>query len=89
MYDAVCEVCVCVCVQEREQAMELWQTASQELDRLQQLYQKTLSDGQHQGVERQHLKVGPVLLQMAPLLSFSAGFRTNLYKPIQTQEAPS
>ncbi|XP_062334265.1 sodium channel and clathrin linker 1 [Osmerus eperlanus] len=43
-------------VQEREQAMELWQTASQELDRLQQLYQKTLSDGQHQVVERQHLK---------------------------------
>ncbi|XP_041711615.2 sodium channel and clathrin linker 1 [Coregonus clupeaformis] len=43
-------------VQERDQAMELWQASAQELDRLQQLYQRTTSDGQLHVAERQHLK---------------------------------
>uniref|UniRef100_A0A671YPW1 Sodium channel and clathrin linker 1 n=1 Tax=Sparus aurata TaxID=8175 RepID=A0A671YPW1_SPAAU len=43
--------------QERAQAMELWQTAAQELDRLQQAYQKTISDGQIHNAQRQQLKV--------------------------------
>ncbi|XP_059904219.1 sodium channel and clathrin linker 1 [Gadus macrocephalus] len=42
--------------QEREQAMELWQTAVQELDRLQQLYQRSVSEGQVHGAQRQQLK---------------------------------
>ncbi|KAM7393702.1 hypothetical protein PAMP_020555 [Pampus punctatissimus] len=42
--------------QERVQAMELWQTAAQELDRLQQVYQKTISDGQIRDAQRQQLK---------------------------------
>ncbi|XP_073329820.1 sodium channel and clathrin linker 1 [Pagrus major] len=42
--------------QERAQAMELWQTAAQELDRLQQAYQKTISDGQIHNAQRQQLK---------------------------------
>ncbi|XP_017272521.1 sodium channel and clathrin linker 1 [Kryptolebias marmoratus] len=42
--------------QERAQAMELWQTASQELDRLQQVYQKTISDRQLHDAQRQQLK---------------------------------
>uniref|UniRef100_A0A3P8THK9 Sodium channel and clathrin linker 1 n=1 Tax=Amphiprion percula TaxID=161767 RepID=A0A3P8THK9_AMPPE len=42
--------------QERVQAMELWQTAAQELDRLQQVYQKTMSDGQIHDTQRQQLK---------------------------------
>ncbi|KAM8772635.1 sodium channel and clathrin linker 1 isoform 1-T1 [Acanthopagrus schlegelii] len=42
--------------QERVQAMELWQTAAQELDRLQQAYQKTISDGQIHNAQRQQLK---------------------------------
>ena len=37
--------------------MELWQTAAQELDRLQQAYQKTISDGQIHNAQRQQLKV--------------------------------
>ena len=37
--------------------MELWQTAVQELDRLQQLYQRSVSEGQVQGAQRQQLKV--------------------------------
>ena len=37
--------------------MELWQTAAQELDRLQQVYQKTISDGQIHDAQRQQLKV--------------------------------
>ncbi|KAA8595376.1 hypothetical protein FQN60_012511 [Etheostoma spectabile] len=41
---------------ERVQAMELWQTAAQELDRLQQTYQKTVSDGQIHDAQRQQLK---------------------------------
>uniref|UniRef100_A0A3Q0RBX7 Sodium channel and clathrin linker 1 n=1 Tax=Amphilophus citrinellus TaxID=61819 RepID=A0A3Q0RBX7_AMPCI len=41
---------------ERVQATELWQTATQELDRLQQLYQKTISDGQIHDTQRQQLK---------------------------------
>ncbi|XP_006629764.2 sodium channel and clathrin linker 1 isoform X1 [Lepisosteus oculatus] len=43
-------------LQEKEQAMELWQSAAQELDRLQQLYQKTMTEAQIHVVERQHLK---------------------------------
>lgn len=39
------------------QAMELWQTAAQELDRLQQVYQKTISDRQIHDAQRQQLKV--------------------------------
>ncbi|CAJ1052999.1 sodium channel and clathrin linker 1 isoform X3 [Xyrichtys novacula] len=42
--------------QERQQAIELWQTASQQLDSLQQVYQKTVSDGQSHGTQRQQLK---------------------------------
>uniref|UniRef100_A0A669CJ16 Sodium channel and clathrin linker 1 n=1 Tax=Oreochromis niloticus TaxID=8128 RepID=A0A669CJ16_ORENI len=41
--------------QERMQAMELWQTTAQELDRLQQVYQKTISEGQIHDSQRQHL----------------------------------
>lgn len=37
--------------------MELWQTAAQELDRLKQVYQKTVSDGQIHDAQRQQLKV--------------------------------
>ena len=37
--------------------MELWQTAVQELDRLQQLYQRSVSEGQVHGAQRQQLKV--------------------------------
>ncbi|KAK6324531.1 hypothetical protein J4Q44_G00038730 [Coregonus suidteri] len=43
-------------VQERDQAMELWQASAQELDRLHQLYQRTTSDGQLHVAERQRLK---------------------------------
>uniref|UniRef100_A0AAX7U527 Sodium channel and clathrin linker 1 n=1 Tax=Astatotilapia calliptera TaxID=8154 RepID=A0AAX7U527_ASTCA len=48
--------------QERMQAMELWQTTAQELDRLQQVYQKTISEGQIHDSQRQQLKVrdGPI-----------------------------
>lgn len=37
--------------------MELWQTAAQELDHLQQVYQKTISDGQIHDAQRKQLKV--------------------------------
>lgn len=50
-------LCVCVCAQERVQAMELWQTAAQELHRLHQAHQKTISEGQIHDGERQQLKV--------------------------------
>ncbi|XP_031670381.1 sodium channel and clathrin linker 1 isoform X4 [Oncorhynchus kisutch] len=43
-------------VQERDQAMELWRASAQELDRLQQLYQITTSDGQLHVAEQQRLK---------------------------------
>ncbi|XP_037327474.2 sodium channel and clathrin linker 1 isoform X2 [Pungitius pungitius] len=42
--------------QERLQAMELWQTTAQELDLLQQTYQKNISDGQIHDTQRQQLK---------------------------------
>ncbi|XP_034443788.1 sodium channel and clathrin linker 1 [Hippoglossus hippoglossus] len=42
--------------QERVQAMELWQTAAQELDHLQQVYQKSNSDGQVHDAQRRQLK---------------------------------
>ncbi|RXM30710.1 Sodium channel and clathrin linker 1 [Acipenser ruthenus] len=41
---------------EKEQALELWQSVSQELDRLQQLYQKTMAEAQIHVAERQQLK---------------------------------
>ncbi|XP_026158318.1 sodium channel and clathrin linker 1 [Mastacembelus armatus] len=41
---------------ERVQAMELWQTAAQELDRLQQVYQKAISDGKIHNSQIQQLK---------------------------------
>ncbi|XP_035516234.1 sodium channel and clathrin linker 1 isoform X2 [Morone saxatilis] len=49
--------------QERVQAMELWQTAAQELDRLQQVYQKTISDGQIHDAQRQQLKTNQQFLK--------------------------
>ncbi|XP_041123693.1 sodium channel and clathrin linker 1 [Polyodon spathula] len=42
--------------QEKEQALELWQSVAQELDRLQQLYQKTMAEAQIHVAERQQLK---------------------------------
>uniref|UniRef100_A0A3B5M898 Uncharacterized protein n=1 Tax=Xiphophorus couchianus TaxID=32473 RepID=A0A3B5M898_9TELE len=39
--------------EERKQAMELWHTTAQELDRLQQVYQRALSDGQLHNAQRQ------------------------------------
>uniref|UniRef100_A0A3Q3IE87 Sodium channel and clathrin linker 1 n=1 Tax=Monopterus albus TaxID=43700 RepID=A0A3Q3IE87_MONAL len=42
--------------QERMQAKELWQTTAQELDHLQQVYQKTISDGQIHDGQRQQIK---------------------------------
>ncbi|KAM9399015.1 sodium channel and clathrin linker 1 isoform 5-T8 [Salvelinus alpinus] len=63
-------------VQERDQAMELWQASAQELDRLQQLYQITTSDGQLHVAEQQRLKVdvlpvwppeGSVVMELIPL----------------------
>ncbi|KAM9314785.1 LOW QUALITY PROTEIN: sodium channel and clathrin linker 1-like [Pholidichthys leucotaenia] len=43
-------------LQERMHAMELWQTAAQELDCIQQAYHKTISDGQIHDVQKQQLK---------------------------------
>lgn len=37
--------------------MELWQTADQELDRLQRIHQQTVSDHEGQDAERRQLKV--------------------------------
>uniref|UniRef100_A0A8C2HSN8 Sodium channel and clathrin linker 1 n=1 Tax=Cyprinus carpio TaxID=7962 RepID=A0A8C2HSN8_CYPCA len=47
----------CVCLQEKERALQMWQTASHELDRLQTQYQSSISDGQIHAVERQHMQV--------------------------------
>ncbi|XP_034389545.1 sodium channel and clathrin linker 1 isoform X2 [Cyclopterus lumpus] len=52
-----------LCEQERLQAMELWQTTAQELDLLQQTYQKTFSDGQIHDTQRHQLKDQLVQLQ--------------------------
>uniref|UniRef100_UPI0037E7A78B sodium channel and clathrin linker 1 isoform X2 n=1 Tax=Semicossyphus pulcher TaxID=241346 RepID=UPI0037E7A78B len=41
---------------ERLQAMDLWQTAAQQLDCLQQFYQKTISDGQSHNAHRHQLQ---------------------------------
>uniref|UniRef100_A0A672JS25 Sodium channel and clathrin linker 1 n=1 Tax=Sinocyclocheilus grahami TaxID=75366 RepID=A0A672JS25_SINGR len=41
----------------QERALQMWQTASQELDRLQTQYQSSISDGQINTVERQHMQV--------------------------------
>ncbi|CAL8331001.1 unnamed protein product [Merluccius merluccius] len=42
--------------QEREQAMELWQTAVQQLERVQQLYERGVCDGRAHDAQRQQLK---------------------------------
>ncbi len=47
----------CVCLQEKERALQMWQAASQELDRLQTQHQSSISDGQRHAVERQHMQV--------------------------------
>ncbi|XP_068178382.1 sodium channel and clathrin linker 1 [Antennarius striatus] len=49
--------------QERVQALELWQTASQELDVLQQAYQKNISEGKVVDAQRQQLQNQLVLFQ--------------------------
>ncbi|XP_026059994.1 sodium channel and clathrin linker 1 isoform X2 [Carassius auratus] len=43
-------------VEEKERALQMWQTASHELDRLQTQYQCSISDGQIHAVERQHMQ---------------------------------
>lgn len=48
---------ICYCVQERLQALELWQTAAQELEHLQQTHQRSISDGKILDAQRQKLKV--------------------------------
>ncbi|XP_036439559.1 sodium channel and clathrin linker 1 [Colossoma macropomum] len=40
-------------VEEKERALQMWQAAAQELDRLQKLYQSTMRDGQIHTAERQ------------------------------------
>ncbi|KAG2465438.1 sodium channel and clathrin linker 1 [Polypterus senegalus] len=45
-----------LCNQEKEQALELWHSASHEMERLQQLYQKNMSEAQIHLTERQQLK---------------------------------
>ncbi|XP_061625923.1 sodium channel and clathrin linker 1-like isoform X5 [Phyllopteryx taeniolatus] len=49
--------------QERMQAMELWQTATLELDRLQGFYQKSLTDGQNADAKEQQFKDQIVVTQ--------------------------
>lgn len=44
--------------------MELWQTAVQELERLQQVYQKTVSEGKIHDAQRQQLKVQSLCINM-------------------------
>lgn len=44
-------------MQERLQALELWQTAAQELEHLQQTHQRSISDGKILDAQRQKLKV--------------------------------
>lgn len=46
-------------LKEKDHALELWQTAAQELDRLQQMHQKVISDSQLHAAERQTMKVWP------------------------------
>uniref|UniRef100_A0A8C1VSY9 Sodium channel and clathrin linker 1 n=1 Tax=Cyprinus carpio TaxID=7962 RepID=A0A8C1VSY9_CYPCA len=43
-------------MEEKERALQMWQTASQELDRIQTQYQSSMSDGQIQAVEQQHMQ---------------------------------
>lgn len=43
-------------VEEKEQALQMWQAAAQELDRLQNQYQNNMSDGQMHAAERQHMQ---------------------------------
>ncbi|XP_043104821.1 sodium channel and clathrin linker 1 isoform X2 [Puntigrus tetrazona] len=50
-------------VEEKERALQMWQTASQELDRLQTQYQSSISDGQIHAVERQHMQTNQQFLK--------------------------
>uniref|UniRef100_A0A8C2GBE9 Sodium channel and clathrin linker 1 n=1 Tax=Cyprinus carpio TaxID=7962 RepID=A0A8C2GBE9_CYPCA len=50
-------------VEEKERALQMWQTASHELDRLQTQYQSSISDGQIHAVERQHMQTQLVQVQ--------------------------
>ncbi|XP_026059995.1 sodium channel and clathrin linker 1 isoform X3 [Carassius auratus] len=50
-------------VEEKERALQMWQTASHELDRLQTQYQCSISDGQIHAVERQHMQTNQQFLK--------------------------
>ncbi|KTF85711.1 hypothetical protein cypCar_00011964 [Cyprinus carpio] len=50
-------------VEEKERALQMWQTASHELDRLQTQYQSSISDGQIHAVERQHMQTNQQFLK--------------------------
>ncbi|XP_076868883.1 sodium channel and clathrin linker 1 isoform X1 [Brachyhypopomus gauderio] len=43
-------------VEEKEKALQMWQAATEELDRLQKLYQSTMSDSQIHTAERQQIQ---------------------------------
>uniref|UniRef100_A0A9J7Y060 Sodium channel and clathrin linker 1 n=2 Tax=Cyprinus carpio TaxID=7962 RepID=A0A9J7Y060_CYPCA len=60
-----------VCLQEKERALQMWQTASQELDRIQTQYQSSMSDGQIQAVEQQHMQVTVFTYKLFHMCSFS------------------
>uniref|UniRef100_A0A8C1Z5X4 Sodium channel and clathrin linker 1 n=1 Tax=Cyprinus carpio TaxID=7962 RepID=A0A8C1Z5X4_CYPCA len=49
----------------------MWQTASQELDRIQTQYQSSMSDGQIQAVEQQHMQVTVFTYELFHMCSFS------------------
>uniref|UniRef100_A0A8C1DL11 Sodium channel and clathrin linker 1 n=1 Tax=Cyprinus carpio carpio TaxID=630221 RepID=A0A8C1DL11_CYPCA len=50
-------------MEEKERALQMWQTASQELDRIQTQYQSSMSDGQIQAVEQQHMQTNQQFLK--------------------------
>ncbi|XP_026122712.1 LOW QUALITY PROTEIN: sodium channel and clathrin linker 1-like [Carassius auratus] len=50
-------------IEEKERALQMWQTASQELDRLQTQHQSSMSDGQIHAVERQHMQTNQQFLK--------------------------
>ncbi|XP_052435199.1 sodium channel and clathrin linker 1 isoform X2 [Carassius gibelio] len=50
-------------IEEKECALQMWQTASQELDRLQTQHQSSMSDGQIHAVERQHMQTNRQFLK--------------------------
>lgn len=58
----------CSLVQERLQALELWQTAAQELEQLQQTHQRSIADGKIIEAQRQKLKVQQCRLESQSLL---------------------